>query len=111
MSGAAASGVSRFCSGLVWASLCGALIACGGAHKAKGRPAELRALVEPPTAIVQVDETFVGSARVLDKRPAQLTPGKHRVTVDAPGYFPHDVELDLAPGVTTLQLKLRAIPK
>ena len=111
MSSRAASFVLRLCTAVVSASLCGALIACGGAHKPKGRPAELRALVEPPTAIVQVDETFVGSARVLDKRPAQLTPGKHRVTVDAPGYFPHDVELDLAPGVTTLQLKLRAIPK
>jgi hypothetical protein len=111
MSGAPASGASRLGSGLVSALLCGALIACAGAHKPTGRPAQLRALVEPATALVQVDETFVGSARVLDKRPAQLTPGKHRVTVDAPGYFPHDVELELVPGVTTLQLKLRPIPK
>jgi hypothetical protein len=95
---------------LATAAVCAALIACGGAHKPKGRPAELRAVVEPPTAIVQVDEKFVGSARVLDKRPAQLAPGKHRVTVEAEGYFPHDVEVDLVPGVTTLQLKLRAVP-
>lgn len=68
-------------------------------------------MVVPAQANVQVDEHFVGSARVLEKRPAQLTVGKHRVTVDAAGYFPHDVELDLASGVTTLELKLRAIPR
>lgn len=105
------SSVPRAARGVLSVVLCGALLACAGSHKPKGRPAELRAVVEPPTAIVQVDERFVGSARVLEKRPAQLTPGKHRVTVDAAGYFPHDVELELAPGVTTLQLKLRAIPK
>jgi hypothetical protein len=90
--------------------LAGLLAACGGAQKAKPRQAELRAVVEPPLANVQVDEYFVGSARVLAVRPAQLTPGKHRVTVDADGYFPHDVELDLPPGVTTLELKLRPVP-
>jgi hypothetical protein len=102
--------LQRVSTALCSLCLCVALVACGGAHKPKGRPAELRALVEPPTAIIQVDEKFVGSARVLDKRPAPLAPGKHRVTVEAPGYFPHDVEVELVPGVTTLQLKLRALP-
>jgi hypothetical protein len=104
------STLARVSTALGTALLCAALVACGGAHKPKGRPAELRTVVEPPTAIIQVDEKFVGAARVLDTRPAPLTPGKHRVTVEAPGYFPHDVELELAPGVTTLQLKLRAVP-
>jgi len=111
MSGARESGVLRVARGGLSVVLLAALCACAGTHKPKGRPAELRAVVEPPTAIVQVDEKFVGSARVLEKRPAQLTPGKHRVTVEAPGFFPHDVQLELAPGVTTLQLKLRAIPR
>jgi len=85
--------------------------ACGGAQKAKPPAAELRALVEPATANVQIDEHFVGSARVLAVRPARVAPGKHRVTVEAEGYFPHDVELDLPVGVTTLDLKLRAVPR
>jgi hypothetical protein len=89
----------------------GPLGACGGAQRPKAPAAELRAIVEPPVATVQVDEKFVGAARVLAQRPAQLKPGKHRVTVDAAGYFPHDVELDLPPGVTTLELKLRPIPR
>jgi hypothetical protein len=84
--------------------------ACGGAQKGKGATAELRVLAEPSSAVVQVNERFVGAARVLDKQPARLTPGPKRVTVEAPGYFPHDIELDLPAGTTTLNVKLRPIP-
>jgi hypothetical protein len=84
--------------------------ACGGAQKGKGATAELRVLADPPSAVVQVNERFVGAARVLDKQPARLTPGPKRVTVEAPGYFPHDLELELPAGSTTLNIKLRPIP-
>jgi hypothetical protein len=47
---------------------------------------------------------------VLDKKPARLTPGPKRVTVEAPGYFPHDLEIDLPAGTTTINIKLRPIP-
>jgi hypothetical protein len=86
------------------------LVACGGAQKGKGATAELRVLVDPPSAVVQVNERFVGAARVLDKQPARLTPGPKRVTVEAPGYFPHDLELELPAGTTTLNVKLRPVP-
>lgn len=86
------------------------LAACGGTQRPKPPVAELRTLVEPPTARVQVDEQFVGAARVLAQRPAGLKPGVHRLTVEAPGYFPHDMELDLKPGVTKVELKLRPVP-
>ncbi len=84
--------------------------ACGGTQKPRTRPAQLRTIVSPPTAAVHVDERFVGAARVLEKRPAALAPGKRRVTIEAPGYFPHDLEVELAPGVTTVEVKLRSIP-
>ncbi|MDB4985867.1 MAG: hypothetical protein JWN04_1045 [Myxococcaceae bacterium] len=86
------------------------LQACAATPRPDPKTAGLRTVVEPASAIVQVDEHFVGAARVLDKRPAPLLPGKHRVTVEAPGYFPHDLEVDLAPGVTTVDLKLRKTP-
>ena len=73
--------------------------------------AELRVVAVPEDAVVQVNEQFVGSARVLAKRPTRLTPGKKRVTVEAPGYFPHDLEVVLEKGVTTVQIKLRPIPR
>jgi hypothetical protein len=107
----------RLSAGLLrgrWLSvvLVGALgVSCAPVQKPGIRPAELRTRVLPATATVQVDERYVGAARRLDKSPAKLAPGKHRVTVEAAGFFPHDVELELAPGVTTLDLKLRPIPR
>lgn len=84
--------------------------ACAGAQKPKGPPAELRVVAEPESASVQVDERFVGTARVLDKRPAKVSPGRKHVTIEAVGYFPHDLEVDLPTGVTTLKIKLRPVP-
>jgi hypothetical protein len=88
-----------------------ALAACGGVQKgAAKKPAELRVVAVPAVATVHVDERFVGAARVLEKRPAQVPPGKRRVTIEAAGYFPHDLEVELKPGVTTLEIKLRPVP-
>jgi PEGA domain len=89
---------------------CLLLAACAGTQKPKGPPAELRVVAEPESATVQVNERFVGAARVLDKRPAKLTPGLKHVTVEAPGYFPHDFDADLPAGVTTVKIKLRPVP-
>jgi hypothetical protein len=101
---------ARICAALFTALALASAGACGGAQKPKGKAAELRVVAEPPSATVQVNERFVGAARVLDKKPALLTPGPKRVTVEAPGYFPHDLELDLPAGTTTLNVKLRPIP-
>ena len=86
------------------------LAACGHAQHPRQKPAELRVLAVPATASVQVNERFVGAARVLDKQPAKMAPGKKRITIEAPGYFPHDLELDLPAGVTTVEIKLRPVP-
>lgn len=87
------------------------LTACAGIQKIPRPAAELRVIAEPPSATVHVNERFVGAARVLDKKPAQLRPGPKRVTVEAPGYFPHDFEVDLRSGVTTVNVKLRKVPE
>jgi hypothetical protein len=83
---------------------------CAGTQKPKGPAAELRVIAVPVSATVQVDERFVGAARVLDKRPAKLSPGLKRITIEAPGYFPHDIAVELPSGVTTLNIKLRPVP-
>lgn len=74
------------------------------------RLAKLRVLAEPETTTVYVDDRYVGSARVLAAKPRSLSPGVKLVTFKAPGYFPHDVRLDLPSGVTTVRMKLRKIP-
>jgi hypothetical protein len=92
------------------AGLCFLVAACGAAQHPKGKPAQLRVVAVPASAIVQVDEHFVGAARVLERQPVALNQGKHRVTVEAPGYFPHDLEVEMVPGVTSIEIKLRPVP-
>ena len=73
-------------------------------------PAGLRILADPPDARVYIDDRFVASAQLLSRRAHTLPPGAHRVTVSAPGYFPHDLQTDLPAGLSTLKIKLRPIP-
>ncbi|MFW6067405.1 MAG: PEGA domain-containing protein [Myxococcota bacterium] len=73
-------------------------------------PAKLEVVADPPDASVYVDERFFGRARVLAERPKALPEGPHRLTVEAPGHFPHDLTVKLVPGVTTVRIELRPIP-
>jgi hypothetical protein len=82
---------------------------CGASTPATPR-AQLRVVAEPPGASVYVDDRFVATARRLARRPEPLPPGVHYVTISAQGYFPHDLEMDLPQGVTTVNIRLRAIP-
>lgn len=86
-----------------------ALAGCGGAQRT-GEPAQVRFVVTPDTARVYTDDRFVGSARVLARRPFRTRPGVRRFTVTADGYFPHDLELELPSGTTTIELRLREVP-
>ncbi len=85
------------------------LAGCGAAAPAR-EPAQLRVVAEPDNASVYVDDRFVATARRLSRRPEALRPGVHHVTIAAPGHFPHDLELDLPAGVTTVEISLRPIP-
>ncbi len=73
--------------------------------------AELRVIAVPENALVEVNERSVGSARVLAQRPAKLKVGVKRVTLTAPGYFPHDLEVNLPKGETKLEITLRPVPR
>lgn len=90
-------------------SLAMSLAGCGGAQRTR-EPAQVRFVIAPDTARVYTDERFVGSARVLARRPFQARPGVRRFTVTADGYFPHDLELELPSGTTTVELRLRPVP-
>ncbi len=97
--------------GLAWPALgLLSLIGACGFQQVRGTPAKLSVAAEPPTASVYVDERYVATAQAIEARPRAFRPGMHRVTLEAPGFFPHDVEVELTPGVTTLRIALRAIP-
>jgi len=82
---------------------------CSGAPPARGR-ALLAITAVPDTASVYVDDRYIASARRLAIRPEVLRVGVHHVTITAPEYFPHDVELALPEGLTSVRISLRPIP-
>ena len=73
-------------------------------------PARLKVLATPPDASVYIDGHYFGRATVLSQEPKALVPGIHLMTVQAEDHFPHDMELDLPPGTTTLTIELRPVP-
>lgn len=72
--------------------------------------AELKVVAVPSSASVYVDGHYFGRAKVLAVEPKRLAPGVHLMTVQADDHFPSDVELELAPGVTTVKVELRPVP-
>ena len=91
--------------------ICGTalFVACAGAPQ-PAQTAEVRLIIEPATARVYTDERFVGGARVLATRAVSFRAGPRRLTITADGFFPHDLDLDLPPGTTTVRVTLRPIP-
>jgi hypothetical protein len=94
---------------LAAAMLAAVAVACGS-RQPTGEHALLRMQIDPETASVYVDDRFIASGRKLAGRPERLRPGHHFITVTAPGYFPHDVEVDLPVGETNIELSLRPVP-
>ncbi len=101
--------VHRF---FVTLAVVGGAIAAGGCGAVGPTPTRALLQVEtvPPGASVYVDERFAGTGRSLGRQPLRLRPGRHLVTVEASGYFPHDLEVDLPPGLTRLRVALRPVP-
>ncbi len=83
---------------------------CMGPSDATGERATLRVRVEPDSARVSIDDRYAARARALDATPRAVATGEHLITIEADGYFPHDLEVDLPPGETTVEVRLRAIP-
>lgn len=83
---------------------------CGAGQPTAGARAQVRFELEPETARVYTEDRFVGSARVLARRPAEFRTGPRQLTITADGYFPHDLEVDLPAGTTTIRVSLRPVP-
>ena len=95
------------------AALVLALVACGCAKSGTVavEPARLKVVTTPPNASVYIDSHYFGRATVLSVEPKALAPGVHLMTVQAEDHFPHDMELNLPPGETTITVDLRPIPQ
>jgi hypothetical protein len=73
-------------------------------------PARLKVVATPAYASVYIDGHYFGRAAVLAQEPKALAPGLHLMTIQAQDHFPHDMELDLPPGATTVTVELRPVP-
>ncbi|HSN82671.1 MAG TPA: hypothetical protein VLS88_08855 [Polyangiales bacterium] len=92
---------------LAWAA-CAA--SCAKTNVVAPEPARLKVIATPANASVYVDGHYFGRATVLSEEPKALLPGPHLMTVQADDHFPHDMELDLPPGLTTIEVDLRPVP-
>ncbi|MDH5491021.1 MAG: PEGA domain-containing protein [Myxococcales bacterium] len=81
-----------------------------GMQPRRPQVASLRIETEPLAARIYIDGRYMGAGRALSRRPVHLRPGSHQVTIAAPGFFPHDLELDLPVGETRVRAALRPVP-
>lgn len=84
------------------------LAACGPARAP--RTVSLRVVGDPPDASVTIDDIHVGTLRAVAARGVALPPGTHRLTVEAPGYFPVDRLVEAREGDAPIKLELRLVP-
>ena len=88
------------------------LAACKGAAST-GPRSKLALDGTPSEASVLIDEQPIGSLAVVQKHGVSLPPGQHRLTVQADGYFPADllIDVDRSGGVVRRTVKLTALPE
>lgn len=96
---------------LVAVALAAVLTSACGMQPVRPTEAQLRVISVPETAQVFVDDRFIATGRRLARRAHAMPAGVHHVTIQAAGHFPHDVEVDLPPGTTTVRIRLRPIPR
>jgi hypothetical protein len=79
---------------------------CGAAMKT----VSLRVKGNVPDAAVTIDDQYLGSLAFVSKRGVAMLPGKHRVTVEKPGYFPWDRLIEATEQPVQLDVVLVPIP-
>ena len=76
------------------------------------RTTSLRMNGTPPDARVSVDDQKLGALAFVAEHGVALPPGRHRVTVEKPGYFPYDEIVNVEEGdpPVSLAVTLAKIP-
>jgi len=87
-----------------------ALLAMGCGPPANVPTVSMRMNGGPPDASVTVDDVFVGTLDVVVRRGVALPPGKHRVSVEAPGHIPWDKIVEAKEGQSPLRLDVKLTP-
>ena len=63
-------------------------------------------------ATVTIDDQVLGSVAHVEKKGVALPPGRHRVSVEKPGYFPYDELVEVKEGdpLIRLQIEMERVP-
>jgi hypothetical protein len=85
---------------------CGNVVIGGGPQSVP-----LRFHGSPPDASVTIDDVRVGPLGMVAARGVRVLPGKHHVTVEAPGYLPSDRVVDAKDGVILVDVALVPVPE
>ena len=90
----------------------GLLPACGGGQEVV-RTVSLHMQGKPETATVTIDDAWLGPLARVTRRGVALPPGRHRITVEAPGFFPWDRLVEVKDGdpPVSLDVALIAVPE
>ena len=63
-----------------------------------------------PDALVTINDRYVGKVGELSRRGIALPPGEYRVTIEQPGYFPHDELVAVDEEPVELKVELTPVP-
>jgi len=87
-----------------------ALPGCISSAQPETGTASLRVRPVPENAMVRIDDETVVDGRAIAVQPVRLRTGRHLVSVEADGYFPHDMTIELPAGETAVDIRLRPLP-
>jgi hypothetical protein len=69
-----------------------------------------RSAKSPRDAVVTIDEEYIGPLGYVAARGVKLPAGKHRITIEKPGYFPWDRLVDAGTEPIHFDVELEPIP-
>jgi hypothetical protein len=69
-----------------------------------------RGAKSPRDAAVTIDEEYIGPLGYVAARGVRLPAGKHRITIEKPGYFPWDRLVDAGTAPIHFDIDLEPIP-
>ncbi len=96
--------------GLVVLLLACSSSACGGGGGGVVQTVQLNMTGAPMDARVTVDDQIVGSLDMVQARGVAMPIGTHRVSVEAPGYFPFDQLVEAKEGEKLYRLEVKLVP-
>lgn len=84
-----------------------------GACASPAETVSFRLAASPDEATVTMDDQVLGSVEFVEKRGVAMPPGRHRLTIEHQGYFPHDQWVEAPPSASVVRVEaaLKKIPR